>query len=147
MFKNILIPTDGSELSEKVVDDAIELAKATHAKVTALHVYAESFMVPYGGFGPGEYVVDEDIKAAAIRRGKEYVERIGAAARKAGIPFEGIVLESAAPWKGIVDTAERRHCDLVMMAAHGYHGLQAMVIGSETNKVLTHAKIPVLVYH
>jgi len=149
MFKSILIPTDGSEFSEKVVKDGMALAKALAATVTALHVVPSSFAVTYGFYGEVPWVDDElhrRMRDAAKAEGKKYLDRIQAAAHAAGVKCERVLVETNVIWKGIVDAAHERDCDLIMMAAHGRRGLAAMVLGSETNRVLTHSKIPVLVY-
>ncbi len=147
MFKNILIPTDGSEFSEKVVADGMALAKTLHAKVTGVHVFSSYLISPYGEFGPSDEEVYKQMRALGQREGNKYLDRLQTAAKAAGVEFERVVLEKDRPWEGIIEAARKKHCDVIMMAAHGRRGLSALVVGSETNKVLTHAKIPVLVYH
>jgi nucleotide-binding universal stress UspA family protein len=127
MYKNILIATDGSELSEKAVNHGIALAKRIGAKVTVLTV-----VQPLHTFTA------------------EYAEKtLGAAARlaqAAGVECEGVHVEHDFPYQAIIDTAASKGCDLIVMASHGRHGISALVLGSETVKVLTHSKIPVLVH-
>lgn len=149
MFKNILIPTDGSEFSEKVLKDGVALARALNAKITGIHVVPSNFALTYGFYAEVPWVDDElqaRMRNSAKAEGKKYLDRIQAAAQAAGVKFERVVLESNVVWKGIVDTANERDCDLIVMAAHGRRGLSALMLGSETNRVLTHSKIPVLVY-
>jgi nucleotide-binding universal stress UspA family protein len=146
MFTNILIPTDGSEFSEKVVKDGVAAARAMGARITALHAYPRYRMSPYGEFGPGDDVVEKQVTENAIRDGNLYLDRVEAAAKAAGVKVERVIVKHDHPWEAIVETAREKGCDLIMMAAHGRRGLSALVLGSETNKVLAHSKIPVLVY-
>jgi nucleotide-binding universal stress UspA family protein len=146
MFTNILIPTDGSEFSEKVVKDGVDLARATGARVTALHAYPKHRISPYGEFGPSDDVVAKQVAETALRDGNRFLDRIEAAAGPGGVKVERVIVQHDNPWQAIVDAAAAKGCDLIMMAAHGRRGLAALVLGSETNKVLTHSKIPVLVY-
>jgi len=146
MFKHILIPTDGSELSEKVVQDGMALAKAINAKITGVHIFPSHHISPYGEFGPPDDVVEKQMRESAITQGNQYLDRIEAAAKSAGVGFERVLSENDDAWRGIIDAAQKKKCDLILMAAHGRRGLSALVLGSETNKVLTHSKIPVLVY-
>lgn len=146
MFKHILIPTDGSPLSAKAANAGMVMAKTLGAKVTGLHTYPAVFAVYYGELAWVDDRVQIDLREAAEKEGKKYLAQIQAAAKSTGVPCETILLEKESPWQGITETAERIGCDLIVMAAHGRRGLAAVVLGSETNKVLTHSKIPVLVY-
>lgn len=145
MFKNILVPTDGSRLSQKAVKEAIELAKTTSARVTALHVYPKFSGSPYGTFGPAEDVLEEAHKNAS----RADAEKLFAAFRKqtdaAGVSLETVLVESNDVWKQVISTAKKKKCDLVCMASHGRRGVSGVLLGSETIKVLTHSDIPVLV--
>lgn len=146
MFKNILIPTDGSELSDKAVQSGVALARAVNARIAGLHVFPSSFGVYYGEAVWVDDKIQTQMRATAESEGNKYLDRIQAAAEAASVAFERILVESDSPWKGIVDTAKRKGCDLIVMAAHGRRGLTAVVLGSETNRVLTHSSVPVLVY-
>lgn len=146
MFKHILVPTDGSESSDKSAKQAVALAKQFKAKITAIHVFAPNFGIYYGEAVWVDDKMQMQLRETAETEGHKYLDRIEAAAKAADVPFERVLLEGDSPWKGIVETAENRGCDLIMMAAHGRRGLAALVLGSETNRVLTHSKIPVLVY-
>jgi nucleotide-binding universal stress UspA family protein len=146
MFKHILIPTDGSESSDQAAKQAVNLAKLFGAKVTAIHVFAPSFGIYYGEAVWVDDKMQVQLRETAETEGNKYLDRIAAAAKAANVPFERVLLEGDSPWKGIVETAQNRGCDMIMMAAHGRRGLAALVLGSETNRVLTHSKIPVLVY-
>ncbi len=146
MFKRILIPTDGSELSERTAQSGVALARALNAKVTGLHVMPLNFALSYGEMVLVDESLEQEMRERARAEGNKYLDRVQAAAASAGVPFERVLSASIFVWKGIVDTALEKGCDLIVMAAHGRRGLAALVIGSETNKVLTHTKIPVLVY-
>ena len=145
MFENILVPSDGSSLSQKAVKEAIALAKIAGAKVTLLHVYPKFSGSPYGTFGPAEDVLEE----AHDRQAREASEKLFASVRKqadaAGVQFASVLVESNDVWKQIIAVARKKKCDLICMASHGRRGLSGVVLGSETHKVLTHSDIPVLV--
>jgi nucleotide-binding universal stress UspA family protein len=142
MYSNILIPTDGSELAGKAVQHGIALAKRLGAKVTGLTV-----LPPFHMFTT-EYA---DARGQADSAGlQEHAEKtLGAvahAAEAAGVACEMVRVEHEHTYQAIIDTAESKGCDLIAMASHGRHGISAIVLGSETVKVLTHSKIPVLVH-
>ncbi len=144
MFNNILVPTDGSKLSQKAVQEAIQLAKLTGAKLVALHVYPKFSGSPYGNFGPSDDVIGE----AHTRQHKAEAEKLFAAIKKiagaAGVALDTALLESDDIYKQIIAVAKKK-CDLICMASHGRRGLSGVVLGSETHKVPTHSAIPVLV--
>lgn len=146
MFNHVLIPTDGSELSLKAVKAGVTLAKTLNARVTGLHVYPPRFTIYYGELAWVDDRLETAAREAAQKEGNKFLGDIESAAAAVRVPCERVLLESENPWKGIIDTAERGRCDLIVMAAHGRRGLSALVLGSETNKVLTHSRIPVLVY-
>ncbi len=145
MFKNILVPTDGSKLSQKAVKEAIELAKLTGARLTALHVYPKFSGSPYGTFGPAEDILEEAHKNQAHAAGDELFGRIRKLADAAGVTLDATLVESNEVWKQVIATAKKKKCDLICMASHGRRGLSGVLLGSETNKVLTHSETPVLV--
>jgi nucleotide-binding universal stress UspA family protein len=145
MFKNILVPSDGSSLSQKAVKQAIGLAKITGAKLTALHVYPKFSGSPYGTFGPAEDVLEEAHDRQAREQGDKLFASIGKQAEAAGVSFASVMVESNDVWKQIIAVAKKKKCDLICMASHGRRGLSGVVLGSETQKVLTHTDIPVLV--
>lgn len=146
MFKNFLVPTDGSEMSEKAARQAATLAQLLNAKIVGVHVFPVSLGVYYGEAVWVDEKMQVQMREAAEAEGNKYLDRVEVAAQAAGVPFERVLLEGDSPWQGIVDTAQRKNCDLIVMAAHGRRGLAAVVLGSETNRVLTHSKVPVLVY-
>ena len=142
MYTNILIPTDGSELSGKAVDHGIALANRIGVKVTVLTV-----LPPFHTFTTDRQML-EDAPAQYARMQKHAENILGAvahAAQAAGVACEMVQVEHGHPYQAIIDTAESKDCDLIVMASHGRHGISAIVLGSETVKVLTHSKIPVLV--
>ena len=144
MYTNILIPTDGSELSGKAVDHGIALAKRIGARATALTVLPPFHMLTT------DTQMLTDTPAQYNARIEVHAEKIlGAAARSAkaaGVACELVHVGHEQPYKAIIDTAAAKGCDLIVMASHGRHGISAIVLGSETVKVLTHSKIPVLVH-
>jgi nucleotide-binding universal stress UspA family protein len=144
MFKNILIPTDGSELSQRAVRMALELAKLHRARITGIHVIPDyHLLIAYeGAFDP---VTEERIEEEAKTRADSYLAFMRKSAEEAGVPCKTVCETSDHPYDAILKTAEAQGCDLILMTSHGRKGLAAVLLGSETRKVLTHAKIPVLV--
>jgi nucleotide-binding universal stress UspA family protein len=146
MFKHILVSTDGSKLSGKAIRTAVRLAAATGAKVTGSYIIA-----PYVAPMYGEAAIY--VPAVSPKRYKELTQRearkalaaVEIEARTAGVEYRGASITANNPWEGIIRTARSKGCDLIVMASHGRRGLAGFVLGSETTKVLTHSKIPVLV--
>ncbi len=143
MYRHIMIPTDGSELSKSAISAGVALARALQAKVTGItvstpfHVFTlEPMMVTDT---PAQY--EADCEALATK----YLAVVQAEAMRAGVPYEVAHVVHDEPYRAIIETAESRGCDLIVMASHGRKGVAALVLGSETTKVLTHSKIPVLV--
>jgi nucleotide-binding universal stress UspA family protein len=143
MYKHILIPTDGSELSKKAVDHGIGLAKSLNAKVTAVTV-SEPFHIFAVEPGMVTDTPDAYEKRIAALTGK-YLKAAKDAAMAAGVPCDVVQVEHEHPYETIIDTARKRGCDAIVMASHGRRGVSAIVLGSETVKVLTHSTIPVVV--
>ena len=143
MYKCILLPTDGTEFCERAIRHGIALAKLVQAKVVGvtmthpLHSALPRSLIPKNLAG---VIHDETVKAAGEKLAA--VERI---AREAGVQVEILRLSNDHPWEGIVQAAKDKRCDLIVMASHGRRGVSAVVLGSETQKVLTHSSIPVLV--
>lgn len=144
MFKNILVPTDGSERSQGAVRKAVELAKLHEARITGIHVIPDyHLLIAYeGAFDP---VTEERIEEEAKTRAETYLAFVRKIAQDAGVPCDTVCETSDHPHDAILKTADARKCDLIVMTSHGRKGLAAMLLGSETRKVLTHVKIPVLV--
>jgi nucleotide-binding universal stress UspA family protein len=143
MYKHILLPTDGSELSATAVRDGVKFAKELGARVTALHVTPPFHPVEVTPSVFTAHITEHDARA------KESAQRaLGAvteAARAAGVPCATAHRVSNSPFEAIIAVAGEAGCDLIFMASHGRRGVAALLLGSETNKVLTHSKIPVLV--
>lgn len=144
MFKNILIPTDGSEQSQQAVKTGIELAKLHGGRVTGIHVIPDyHLLIAYeGAFDP---VTEERIEEEAKARAETYLGFIRRECGEAGIQCSTVCETSDHPYDAILRTADANACDLILMTSHGRKGLAAVLLGSETRKVLTHAKVPVLV--
>lgn len=144
MFTNILIPTDGSEKSQHAVRTAVQLAKIHQARVTGIHVIPDyHLLIAYeGAFDP---VTEERIEQEAKARAERYLTFVRDAAAEEGVACDTVCETSDHPYDAILKTADARKCDLVVMTSHGRKGLAGVLLGSEARKVLTHAKIPVLI--
>ena len=149
MFRHILIPTDGSELAEHAVTNGLSLAKSVGAKVTVIIVEDPFDWLSVPGTRASQRHLDalakhnEQVKKYAAN----VLSRAADAAKQAGVPCDTMQVENARnPYQAIIAAASDRGCDLIVMASHGRGGLSAVVLGSVTNKVLTHTKTPVLVY-
>lgn len=144
MYKHILIPTDGSELSDKAVVQGIALAKTLGAKITAVTVTE-----PFRLFSMDPMIVTHT-PVEHEKHARQHADRIGTAvsdvAKAANVGCEIVHVEHEHPFEAIINTAGSSGCDLILMASHGRRGAAALLLGSETLKVLTHSKIPVLVY-
>ena len=147
MYRHILIPTDGSELAEQAVTNGLSLAKSLGAKVTVI-IVEEPELARRPSFA--EHGALEELRKYTEQI-KNYaasaLNRAADAAKQAGVPCDTIQVKDAQPYQAIIATATDKGCDLIVMASHGRSGLSAVVLGSVTNKVLTHTKIPVLVCH
>jgi nucleotide-binding universal stress UspA family protein len=144
MYRNILIPTDGSELAGKALEHGIVLAKRIGAKITFLTVTP-----PFHIFTTDTQMIEDTAAQYKTRIAADAAKTLRAAidaAEAAGVAFDTVQLEDEHPYHAIIDTAGSKGCDLIVMASHGRHGISALVLGSETVKVLTHCKIPVLVH-
>jgi nucleotide-binding universal stress UspA family protein len=145
MLTNILVPTDGSTLSAKAVNAAIELAKLTNAGLVALHVYPRYPGSPYGTFESAGEALEQAYERQAKANADQLFADIRQKTEAEGLQFESALVESNAVWEQVIAVARRKKCDLVCMASHGRRGVGALVLGSETQKVLTHSTLPVLV--
>ena len=143
MFKHVLLPTDGSPLSDDAIRMGVQLARTVNAKVTGFHVMPEFHVVTY------KTEMLEDTRKEFARDSKvhaaHYLSAIKKAAEAAGVACETATATNDHPYEAIVNAAKRRKCDLIVMASHGRKGMQALLLGSETQKVLTHSHVPVLV--
>jgi nucleotide-binding universal stress UspA family protein len=143
VYKHILIPTDGSGRSARAITEAIALAALLKARVTAL--MATPPIPPIVLEGLAAPVHNEELEQNAKDHATRSLAVAAEAAAAAGVRCETIHLQHDRPWEAIIQTAEQKGCDLIVMASHGRAGVSAVVLGSETNKVLTHSKLPVLV--
>lgn len=145
MYKHILLPIDGSELSLRAAKAGIELARMCQARVYALHVIAPFQNMAYLGtiLAATEYAYSEEATTNAER----YLADIRAIAEAAGVPFDGQVTSGGQPSEVIVQMVTDQQCDLVVMGSHGWRGMTRLLLGSETQKVLLSTDVPVLVCH
>jgi nucleotide-binding universal stress UspA family protein len=147
MYKHILVSTDGSKLSSKAVKAAVALAKALGARLTALYVTAP-FRPPV--YGEGAIYSMQDFspkrhKEAMQKAARHALSEVEIEAQSVGVDCKTLANTGEQPWETIVRAAKAKKCDLIVMASHGRRGLTGLLLGSETTKVLTHSKIPVLV--
>lgn len=145
MYKRILVPTDGSALSKKAVKSAVDLAAALGAEVVAVNVVPRYPMSYFeGGISVSPTEVARVEKQWA-EKGQALADEVGRAAEKAGVKARGMTVRSDFVAEAILAAAKKNKCDLVVMASHGRKGLKRLLLGSETQHVLTHGNIPVLV--
>ncbi len=142
MYKHILIPTDSSELSMKAVEHSLLLARALKARVTSITVMSLSQIFDFEPTSFTELPEEWGYKKLMDK----CLDQVKTAALAQGVSCDVIFVEHERPYQAIIDAANNRHCDLIVMASHGRHGISAIVLGSVTVKVLTHNTIPVLVY-
>ena len=145
MYRKILLPTDGSALCDSATQKGIEFAKFAGASVVAFHAVPATSYLIYTEAGPSD-ILAEQFERDAKARGQRLIEALENLAREKGVACESVLVTNDHPWEGIVETANTKGCDLIFMASHGRRGLTAMLLGSETARVLTHTKIPVMVY-
>jgi nucleotide-binding universal stress UspA family protein len=144
MFRHILLPTDGSPLSEAAMRKGIQFAKTIKARVTGFCVIPKLRYFSYNSdIGP-EF--QKQAVAAFQSEVNKNLLAIEKAAKEAGVACETAKETSDQPYEAIIEAARKRECDLIIMASHGRRGVEGLLLGSETQKVLTHSKIPVLVY-
>ncbi len=142
MFKRILIPTDGSDITSKAIDTAIGMARALGARIDAISV-KEPF--PYSAISEMQPTPPQEFFDAQQRIAQKRVDAVVEACKACNVECQGFTVEALHPWEAIIDHARSQHCDLLVMASHGRRGVTALLLGSETQKVLTHSTIPVLV--
>ncbi len=145
MFKHILIPTDGSPVANRAAKAGIGLARRLGAKVTAYCANEELRPLYVEG-----YVLSKRQRDGIEERARESAQKrlnaIGKIARAAGVPFTTLVATAITPYEGIIAAAKKRKCDVIFMASHGRRGISKLIMGSITQKVLSHTRIPVVVY-
>lgn len=146
MFKHILVPTDGSPLSESTISRAVSFAKEAGARITFFYAQPDFPMPIYGEGALIDPTTPEQFAQSAQKEAENILALAKAAADAAGVLAGTDTLVNEVPYEGIIDAAERHGCDLIFMASHGRKGIASILLGSETQKVLTHSKVPVLVY-
>jgi nucleotide-binding universal stress UspA family protein len=146
MFKHVLIPTDGSELSGRAVRAGVAFAKSLDAKVSGLFAMAEYPVMAFGEPTVVPVITAEEFLQEGKTQAQKVLAHLKKTAQEAGVDCEIHAVVNDLPYKAIIETATKKGCDVIFMASHGRRGLESLVLGSETNKVLTHSKIPVVVY-
>ncbi len=144
MYQRILVPTDGSELSGRAVSAGVDLAKALGAE---LHTLCVKEPFPYGAVAEMQPTPPQEFFDAQERAAAKHVRAVIAACDAAGVVCHAETIEGVQPWEAIIEHAETKGCNLIVMGSHGRSGLASLFLGSETDDVLKHTKLPVLVVH
>ena len=142
MYKRILVPTDGSEITGKAIVTAIGLAKLTGASVETIAV-KEPF--PYSAISEMQPTPPQEFYDAKERIAAQRVQAVVKSCKDVGVACNAVTVEALHPWEAILEQAKRTGCDLIVMASHGRRGMSAVLLGSETHRVLTHSTLPVMV--
>ena len=145
MYQRILVPTDGSTLSKKAVKSAIEMAAVAGAELIALYVVPR---YPVSYFEGGISVPDSEVARTErqwAEKGQAVVDAVQKTALAAGVKARGVLARSDLVAESVISTAKKHRCDLIVMASHGRRGVSALLLGSETTRVLVHCAVPVLV--
>lgn len=142
MFKKILVPTDGSGIAQQAAVTAAQLAKTHGAQIVGVYVI-DPF--PYIGIGDASAAGLQAYLAEAKNAAGQALDALAQACKAEGVPFVGDTIERNVVYEGVIETAEAEGCDLIVMASHGRQGVKALILGSVAQKVLTHAKVPVLI--
>jgi nucleotide-binding universal stress UspA family protein len=146
MFKHILVPTDGSELSQSTVRRAVTFAKEAGAKITFFYAQPDFPMPIYGEGALIDPTTPEQFARAAAHEAQRILDAAKEVAAANEVEADTDTAVNEVPYEAIIDATTRHGCDLVFMASHGRRGFASLLLGSETQKVLTHSNIPVLVY-
>ena len=142
MYKRILVPTDGSDITQRAINSAVSLAKTFGAEVFTISVKDP---YPYSAMSEMQPTLPQEFLDAQERVAAKNGQSVKDACAAVSVPCTGHTVESVSIWEAVVDYAKQHQCDLIVMASHGRRGVQALLLGSETNRVLTHSTIPVLV--
>ena len=145
MYKNILVATDGTRLSGKAITHAIALAKALGAGLTGFYASPDYPLPVYAEGAIVEPMSRREYAALCKDEADRILGAVAAKAKSARVAFDAVHTINSTPWRAILAAARKHRCDVVVMASHGRRGVSAMLLGSETQKVLTHSKIPVIV--
>jgi nucleotide-binding universal stress UspA family protein len=146
MFHHLLVPTDGSELSLKAVKGAVAFARESEARITFFHARSN---VPISLYGAGELINPatlEDLNTISKESSDRSLHEATEIAAAAGVPSSSESVVNDVPYEAIIAAAERHGCDLIFMSSHGRRGLGGFLLGSQTQRVLTHSPLPVLVF-
>ena len=143
MFKRILVPTDGSDITRKAVQTAIDLAGSLGN--VSMHAITVKEPFPYSAIAEMQPTPPQEFFDAQDRIANERLQQVHAACAAAGLRCDAHSVEALHPWEAIIEYADRQECDLIVMASHGRRGVSALLLASETQKVLTHSQVPVLV--
>jgi nucleotide-binding universal stress UspA family protein len=146
MFKHLLVPTDGSPLSDSVVARATTFASEIGARITFFYAQKDFPMPVYGEGALIDPLTPEQFARSAEQEARQILERAKTAAEAEGVPADTDTQVSELPYEAIINAADRHGCDLIFMASHGRRGIAGLLLGSQAQKVLTHSKTPVLVY-
>ncbi len=146
MFKHILVPTDGSALSDSTVARAVSFAKESGARITFFYSQPDFPMPIYGEGALIDPTTPEQFAKSASAEAEAILSKARGAAEADGVACDSDTAVNQVPYEAIIDAADRHGCDLIFMASHGRRGIAGLLLGSETQKVLTHSKTPVLVY-
>ena len=147
MYKNVLVATDGSKLSDKAVAHAVALARSVGASITAFYAAPDYPMPAYADGMVYEPVSRREYAKLAAEDAGKILNAAATKAEAAGVSCKTVYAIAAAPWEAILAAARKNKCDAIVMASHGRRGISAVLLGSETQKVLTHTKLPVIVVH
>jgi len=146
MFQHILVPTDGSPLSQDAVARAVSFTKEAGARITFFYAQPDT-PAAYAGMGAiSSPHLAQELRERLDGAAREILDAAEKVAGEAGLACTRVVLVGSKPYELIIQAAEANGCDLIFMASHGRRGVSALLLGSETTKVLTHSRIPVLVY-
>ena len=146
MFKHILVPTDGSTLSLHAAQNAVRFAKVHGARISAFYAAPEYHPNISGDYIPANFVPLSVFEKQIQKSADKYLGQVKKLAAVGKVPCAGLYVSNDSPYLAIIKAAKANKCDLIFMASHGRSGIAGLLIGSETNKVLTHCKLPVLVY-
>lgn len=146
MYKNILVPTDGSALSLRTAHDAVKLARKLGAKITAFYVAPAYRIEIYTDYVPPDLMSPQQHAANAKKTAQRYLDAVKKAAAELRVACSGYYVVNDSAADAIVKAARKYKCDLIHMGSHGRSGLSKLLLGSQTSKVLAHSRIPVLVH-
>jgi len=145
VYKHLLVATDGSRISSKAVTHAIALAQALKAELTAFYASPDYPLPAYADGVVYEPVSKKQYETLAKKEAEKILTAVQLKAEAGGVECDTLHAIANAPWEAILAAAKKTKCDAIIMASHGRRGVSALLLGSETQKVLTHSKLPVIV--